>query len=132
MQIGHTGRARVIEFIIATALLIIAVRTSLPIGNSVGVYGFTAIKVTFAFIIAAPPAWLLIARTLSARRTALLWTCVTYSYVATLVPIVDWTRFGTAAALFALAAVSGYLYYITAREIKWTKALSSRSSPPLE
>jgi hypothetical protein len=129
MQIGHTGRTRVEEIILACALLVIAVRTALPIGGP-GAYGHLAVKFGFAVLMAVPGVWLLFSRNMVSRKRSLWWVCVTYYYVGALVPIVDWTRFGTAAALFALAAQAGYLYYITAEEIRWTQAQSSRSSPP--
>lgn len=131
MMIGHTGRTRVEELILAVGLLVIAVRTASPIGTT-SVYGAVAIKVTVGLLIAVPAVFLVLCKKLPARRTSLFWVFVTYAYVGLLVPIVDWTRFGTAGAIFALAALSGYLYYVTAEEIKWTQAQSSRSSPPSE
>lgn len=131
MQIGHSGKTRIEEIVLAVALLVIAVRTALPIG-SVGVYGVIAVKLGFGALLAAPALLLLCARSLPARRRALLWTFISYAYVGVLVPVLDWTRFGSAAAILALAAISGYLYYVTAREIRWTQEQSSRSSRPSE
>lgn len=129
MQIGHTGRTRIEEIVLAIALLVIAIRTALPIGGA-GVYGVIAVKLTFGMAIAVPAVWLLLARTLSSRCRSLLWVFITYSYVGLLVPFVDWTRFGTAAVVLACAAIAGYLYYVTAKEIRWTKEQLSHSSPP--
>lgn len=129
MLIGHTGRTRVEEVILGIGLSIIAIRTMAPIGAP-GVYGQLWIKLVFGVLIDTPAVLLLFARSLPARRTALFWVFVTYAYVGGLVPIVDWTRFGTAAAMLSLAGIAGYLYFVTAREIKWTQEQSPRSSPP--
>jgi hypothetical protein len=130
MQIGHTGKTRVEELVLAGALLIIALRTALPIHGGSAAYGNQTVKLLFAALIAIPGMCLLLVRTLATRKRALLWVFVTYAYIGTLVPIVDWTRFGSAAALLTLAVISGHLYYVTAREIRWTQAQSSLSSPP--
>lgn len=130
MQIGHTGRTRVEELVLAAVLFVIAVRTAIPIGNSAGVYGTVIAKIVVGLLIAIPAALLLVARTLKCRKRALFWAFVTFAYVGLLVPIVDWTRFGTAAAILGLALISGYLYYVTAEEIKWTPERSEPSRPP--
>lgn len=129
MLIGHTGRTRIEEFVLSAALLVIAARTALPLGG-LGAYGHLSAKIAFAVAILVPAVWLLLARSLASRARALFWTFVTYAYVAALVLIVDWTRFGSAAAILALAAIAGYLYYVTAREIKWIQGPSPQSSPP--
>jgi len=129
MQREHLGRTRIEETVLASALLVIAIRTALPIGSA-GVYGVMAVKLAFGVALAAPALWLLTAHSLTGRRRALMWTFISYAYVGVLVPIVDWTRFGSAAAILALAALAVNLYYDTARKIKWTQARSSRSLPP--
>ena len=131
MLIGHTGRTRVDEIFLAVALIVIAVRTAMPLGSP-GAYGTMTVKLAFSAALAVPAVLLLAARSLPRRRTGLFWVFVTYSYTGFLVAIVDWTRFGSAAGLLALAGIAGHLYYVTAREIKWTQAQSPRSSPPSE
>lgn len=110
-------------------LLIAAVRTAWPLRPSAA-YGGVAVAVVAAVLIAVPGILLLLAKSFAARKRALLWVFVTYSYLSALVPIVDWTRFGTAGFSLALAWVSGYLYYVTAKEIEWTREQSEPSSPP--
>lgn len=132
MQIGHSGHTRFEEVALSAGLLVIGVRTMLPIGG-LGAYGVLIAKIVFGILIVIPSVFLLLAGTLKARRRALFMACVTYTYTGALVLVVDWTRFGTAAALFVLAAVAVHLHYIAAREIKWTQTPSSSpSSPPLE
>lgn len=117
MRIGHSGRTRVEEIILAVALLFVAARTALPLGATV--YGHLALKLVFAVLIAAPALWLLRTHQLAERKRALLGVFITYVYIGLLTVVVDWTRFGSAAAILALAAESGYLYFITAQELKW-------------
>ena len=118
MQIGHHGRTRVDEIILSIGLIVVAIRTALPIGPSV--YGqHLAVKLAFAVAVAAPAVWLLLAGTLDRRRRALLFVFGTYAYVGLLVLVVDWTRFGTSGVLLTCACVAMHLYYVAAREIKW-------------
>lgn len=133
MQIGHTGRNRFEEVALAAGLLVIAIRTALPIGGSVGAYGLLALKIVFGVLIAIPSVCLLLAGTLKGQRRALFLACATYFYTGVLVLAVDWTRFGTAGALFVLAAVAIHLHYKVARVIRWMQTpSSSRSSRPSE
>jgi len=126
MQIGHSGRTRVEEIILAVVLLIFAVRTAMP--TMVTVYGLYVVKVVFAAAIATPAAWLLLARTLPQRKHALLAVFITYFYCWVLSAVVDWPRFTATAAVFGLCAFAGYLYYLTREEIKWIQQQSSPSS----
>lgn len=119
MKIGHWGRTRVEEIILAVVLLIIAVRTALPLGPSA--YNSLVVKMAFAFLTAAPAVWLLLARGLPQRKKALLGVVIAYTFTGLLVVYVDWTRFAVGSALLGLGALSGYLYYLTAREIKWAQ-----------
>jgi hypothetical protein len=130
MRIGHSGRTRVEELILAPVLFIIAIRTALPIGNSAGVYGHYWVKILFAALIATPAIWLWFAHTLTQRKHALLAVVITYGYCGLLVGVLDWTRFAAAAAILGCGGIAGYLYYLTREEISWIQQQSSPSPPP--
>lgn len=130
MRIGYYGRSRTDEIILALGLIVIAIRTALPISTGTSVYGYAAVKLSFAAAMALPAVWLLSMRALEQRRHALLAVFGTYAYVGVLVVVVDWTRFGTASALFTCAGLTMHLYYVAAREIKWSQADSSQRPSP--
>lgn len=128
MKIGHTGRTRVEELILATVLIVIAVRTALPTKPTV--YGPYLVKAVFAFLIAAPAVALFLARTMATRKNALLAVFITYGYSGGLAIVLDPLRFGAASALLGCGAFAGYLYFLTRKELKWIQQQSSPSSPP--
>jgi hypothetical protein len=127
MQIGHTGRTRIEEIVIAVALLIVGARSALPIGTTI--YGNYWIKAIFAVLIAAPAVVLLLARTLERRKWGLLFVFITFAYSGLLTIALQWQSFASAGLLLGFSALSGYLYYLTRGEIKWTQQQSSHSSP---
>lgn len=128
MQIGHSGRTRVEERILAIVLLFFAVRTALP--TTTTIYGFYFVKLVFTVLIAGPGVWLLLSRTLVQRKHALLAVVITYFYCGGLTIALDWTRFAFGAAILGLCAFSGYLYYLTREEITWIHQESSPLPPP--
>jgi uncharacterized membrane protein YfcA len=129
MLIGHSGRTRVEELILAMVLLIIAVRAAIPTPNNT-IYGFYWVKAIFAVLIAAPAVWLIAARTLEHRKHALLAAVITYTYCGALPVVRDWSLFGFGAGLIGLGGgFSIYLYYLTREEITWIQQQSSPSQP---
>lgn len=127
MQIGHKGHTRPLERIVSVVLLIVAARVAAPVPSVV--YTNELAKLLFAALLAWPAVWLLAARGLQGRKRALLGVLVTYVYTGLLGFVVDPSRFASVGAWFGLAAITGYLYFVTAWEIKWEQSGSSRSSP---
>jgi hypothetical protein len=126
MKIGHSGHTRVEELILAFVLLVVALRTALPLGSAV--YVNTALKITFAILIALPALFLLKAHTLLQRKRALLAVFITYGYITILTVVVDPARFGVAGLSLGLGAVAAYLYFVARLEIKtWGQENSSQS-----
>jgi inner membrane protein involved in colicin E2 resistance len=128
MRIGHTGRTRVEELVIATVLLLVGVRSALPLGTTV--YGQYWIKAVFAVILTAPAVLLYLSHTLEQRKRALLFVFITFAYSGVLTVVLQWQSFASAGMLLGFSALSGYLYYLTRGEIKWTQQHSSPSSLP--
>lgn len=132
MQIGHTGHTRPLELIVAGVLLAFAVLVAMPIHSAV--YTGIAIKLVFSVLFAGPAVWLMCARGMQGRKKALLAVLLTYAYSGLLALAVailfDASRFGVSAAIFGLTAITAYLYFVTAWEIKWERSGSSRSAPP--
>lgn len=126
MLIGHAGHTRVIERIVAIPLLIVAIRILIPLPSVV--YTNVGVKVLAAALLVWPSIWLLATKHLVSRKKALLGVFVTYVYSGVLGAVVDPTRFSSSGAWLALAAITGYLYLVTAWEVKWTRG-SSQSSP---
>lgn len=100
---------RVFEVISAVAVILFGIRTALPLGHST-VYVSLPVKITFGLIGLTPGIIVLAARSARGRVKALLWITITDVYLAVLAIWDDWTRFGSAGASLALAAVSLTLY----------------------
>lgn len=126
MKIGHSGHTRVEELILALVLLVVALRTALPLGSAV--YGNTAVRITFTILIALPALFLLKAHTLLQRKRALLAVFVTYGYITILTVVVDPGRFAVAGLSLGLGAMAAYLYFVARLEIKtWGQENSPQS-----
>jgi hypothetical protein len=109
----RTGTYRAIETVMSVVLLIVAVRTAVPVGPS-QIYLNEWLRVLSAAIIAAPAVWLLFAKSAKARPRALLFTVFTYFYLSALGLINDWTRFPSVALAVGFSAI-GVILYVGAR-----------------
>lgn len=126
MQIGHSGHTRFEELILAFVLLVVAIRTALPLGSTV--YSNAAVKIAFAVLVALPAFFLIKARTLVQRKRALLAVFITYAYIAILTVAVDPTKFAIAGMSVGLGSIAAYLYFVARLEIKtWDQESSSQS-----
>lgn len=109
MSPHRTPLYKSIETVMAVVLIVFSIRIALPIGTSAA-YTSGLVKAISAVLVAAPGLWLLFARSAKARPQALLTVVFTYFYLTVLSVLVDWTRFGAAAASLGLATVGIILY----------------------
>jgi len=95
---------RAIEIVLAISVLIYAVRTGVPVGQSS--YSNVWFKLLAALVVAAPGVWLIVANSLKARGEALVAVGAVSISLGAIGLIQDWTRFASAGAAFALAATA--------------------------